>query len=149
VSDIAFYHLTKFSLEQALPKLLDKTLQVGKRAIVQVGAAERGDALANELWTYQPDSFLPHGTATDGNAEKQPIWITSEQENPNGSQFLFLCDGADRSDIDSFERCFIVFDGRSDVAVQQARAQWKTYKDAGHDLTYWQQTDSGGWEKKA
>lgn len=149
MTDIAFYHLTKFSLEQALPKLLEKTLQVEKRAVVQVGSSERADALANELWTYQPDSWLPHGTAKDGHAERQPIWITPDQENPNGAQFVFLCDSAERGDLDSFERCFVVFDGKSDQAVQLARGQWKTFKDAGHDLTYWQQTDTGGWEKKA
>lgn len=149
MTDIAFYHLTKFSLEQALPKLLEKTLQVGKRAVVQVGSSERAEALANDLWTYQPDSWLPHGTAKDGHAGQQPIWITPDAENPNEATFLFLCDGADRTDLPSFERCFVVFDGRSDQAVQNARAQWKTYKEAEHALTYWQQTDSGGWEKKA
>ncbi|WP_135079068.1 DNA polymerase III subunit chi [Terasakiella sp. SH-1] len=149
MTDIAFYHLTKFSLEQALPKLLEKTLQVGKRAVVQVGSQERSEALANELWTYSADSWLPHGTAKDGHAEKQPILITPDQENPNGAQFLFLSDGSDSNDIGNFERCFVVFDGRSEMAVHHARAQWKSYKDAGHELTYWQQTDAGGWEKKA
>jgi DNA polymerase-3 subunit chi len=32
--------------------------------------------------------------------------------------------------------------------VQRARAHWKTWKEAGHEVTYWQQTDKG-WEKKA
>jgi len=149
VTDIAFYHLTKFSLEQALPKLLEKTLSVGKRAVVQVGSEERAEALTDSLWTYQADSWLPHGTAKDGSPDKQPIWITSIEENPNGATFLFLTDGSDASSVPDFERCFVVFDGRIDVAVQNARTQWKAYKDTGHDLTYWQQTDTGGWEKKA
>jgi DNA polymerase-3 subunit chi len=42
-----------------------------------------------------------------------------------------------------------MFDGNDYEAVTSARARWKTYKAAGHDLTYWQQTDRGGWEKKA
>jgi DNA polymerase-3 subunit chi len=33
--------------------------------------------------------------------------------------------------------------------VYAARDRWKAYKAAGHALTYWQQTDRGGWEKKA
>ncbi|SCA57615.1 DNA polymerase III subunit chi [Candidatus Terasakiella magnetica] len=149
MTDIAFYHLTKFSLEQALPKLLEKTLQVGKRAVVQVSSKERAEALANDLWTYSAESWLPHGTQKDGHAEKQPIWITPETENPNGAQFLFLSEGTQSSELPSYERCFVVFDGRSDMAVQKAREQWKTYKDGGHELAYWQQTDTGGWEKKA
>ncbi len=27
-------------------------------------------------------------------------------------------------------------------------AQWRTLNDAGHELTYWQQSDEGRWEKK-
>ncbi len=149
MSDIAFYHLTKFSLEQALPKLLEKTLSVGKRALVQVSSKERAEALANELWTYQADSWLPHGTEKDGHGDKQPVWISPDTDNPNGATFLFLTDGSQNDALNDYERCFVVFDGRSDQMVQQARAQWKTYKDAGHELAYWQQTDVGGWEKKA
>jgi len=122
---------------------------VGKRAIVQVATSERAEALCDELWTYQSDSWLPHGTQKDGDPEDQPIWITPDPENQNGSQFLFLSDGVDNEGIADYERCFVVFDGRNDSAVQKAREQWKTYKDAGHDLAYWQQTDAGGWEKKA
>lgn len=149
MSDVAFYHLTKFSLEQALPKLLEKTYGLGKRALVLVGSEDRAEQLADELWTYQPDSWLPHGTQKDGRPEKQPVWISSQKDNVNGADFLFLTDQMENAEIDTFERCFVIFDGRIDQAVQAARQQWKTYKEAGHALTYWQQTEQGGWEKKA
>ena len=29
-----------------------------------------------------------------------------------------------------------------------ARGRWLAYKEAGHGLTYWQQTDGGGWGEK-
>ena len=35
------------------------------------------------------------------------------------------------------------------VMVDAARKRWTQCKDAGHALTYWQQTPAGGWEKKA
>lgn len=149
MSDVAFYHLTRLSLEQALPKLLEKTLQLGKRAVVCVNSPERAEALTNDLWTYAADSWLPHGSQKDGFAERQPIWITPEDENPNGSQFVFLCDGSQTSSMDDYERCFVLFDGHNDQAVQHARNQWKAWKENGHVLTYWQQTEKGGWEKKA
>lgn len=149
MTDIAFYHLTKNTLEQALPKLLEKTLQVEKRAVVHVDTSERAESLSADLWTYRADSWLPHGCATDGHSEDQPIWVTPLNENPNGAQFLFLTHSSDVDDMGQYERCFVVFDGHNDGVVQNARVQWKTYKEAGHDLTYWQQTDAGGWEKKA
>ena len=75
--------------------------------------------------------------------------MTRSDENPNQSQFLFLTDGASSDHVGEFERCFELFDGEDDTAVTAAREHWKTYKDAGYDLTYWQQTDRGGWEEKA
>ena len=32
-------------------------------------------------------------------------------------------------------------------AVAAARERWRTYKGAGHDLSYWKQDERGRWEK--
>ncbi len=149
MTDVAFYHLQRSPLEQVLPRLLEKTLAAGKRAVVLAGSSDRVEALALVLWTYHPDSWLPHGTAKDGDAEHQPVWLSPDDENPNGASFLFLTDGRDSRDIGAFERCFDLFDGNDDDALAAARERWKARRDAGHDVTYWQQTESGGWERKA
>jgi len=147
VTEIAFYHLQTSPLEQALPKLLEKTVAAGKRAVVIMGSPERVEALNAHLWTYDPDAWLPHGSAAEGHPEDQPVWLTAEDENPNGAHFLFLTDGAASAAVPSFERCFELFDGNDPDAVQAARARWKAYQEAGHALTYWQQTERG-WAKK-
>ncbi|MEK9670959.1 MAG: DNA polymerase III subunit chi [Rhodospirillaceae bacterium] len=149
MTDIAFYHLERSPLEQALPKLLEKTLEAGKRALVMVSSEERAEGLAQALWTYDAGSWLPHGTQKDGNPEDQPVWITTEPDNPNKATFLFLADGATHDWVDSYERAFELFDGHDDDAVKAARGRWKAYKDAGHVLTYWQQSSAGKWEKKS
>jgi len=149
VTDIAFYHLERARLELALPRLLEKTLAAGKRALVMAGTEARVEALANALWTYDSDSWLPHGSAKDGDALDQPVWLAIDDANPNDATFLFLTDGASTDRLADFERCFEMFDGNDPVMVDAARAHWTAYKDAGHDLTYWQQTSGGGWEKKA
>ena len=93
-TEVNFYHLTKSSLEDALPRLLVKTLQAGERAVVMLGSPERVDALNTHLWTFDPNGFLPHGSARDGEAERQPVWLTHLDENPNGAAFLFVADRA-------------------------------------------------------
>jgi DNA polymerase-3 subunit chi len=149
MTDIGFYHLQRWPLERALPMLLEKVLGQGLRAVVVAGSEERVEALNAALWTYKDDSFLPHGSARDGNAEAQPIWLTVEDENPNGATVLVLTDGADSAALDRFERCVLMFDGTDEAALAAARRRWQAYKAAGHKLTYNQQTESGGWEKKA
>ncbi len=146
--EISFYHLTRTTLEAALPQMLEKTLERGQRAVVRAGSAERVEALNGWLWTYKDRGFLPHGSAQDGHAARQPVWLTEKDERPNDAQVLFLTDGARGGEGAGFERCAVLFDGNDETALAAARTQWQGLKDAGHDLTYWQQNDEGRWEKK-
>ena len=148
MAEIGFYHLLSMPLERALPKLLEKALKGGFRVVVMAGSAERVEQLDSVLWTYEEASFLPHGTARDGNAERQPVWLTTLDENPNGATMLVLTEGAQSARLDEYARCLDLFDGNDNAAVQAARTRWKALKEAGHGLSYWQQTASG-WEKKA
>lgn len=145
MTEIRFYHLTRWPLEVALPKLLEKAMEADMRTVVRLGTEERVAFLNGALWTYDPASFLAHGTAAEGEAENQPIWLTTGAENPNGARFLVLADGAEPGALDGYERCAEMFDGRDPDAVAAARTRWKAYREAGHSLTYWQQTESGGW----
>jgi DNA polymerase III subunit chi len=147
MAEISFYHLTVRPLEWALPKLLERTLESGERALVMVSSEARVEALNSHLWTYDANSWLPHGAEKDGNAADQPIWLTAGTSNPNNAGFLFLTDGASSDHVEDFKRVFELFDGRDDAAVAAARVRWKTYKDAGHALSYWQQDDRGRWNK--
>jgi len=149
VTDIGFYHLTRTPLERALPRLLEKVVSAGMRAVVVAGSAERVEALNGALWTYDPGSFLPHGSARDGNAAAQPIWLTDADDNPNAATMLVLVDGTTSPHLGDYQRCLDLFDGNDPDAVAAARERWTAAKAAGHGLTYWQQTESGGWQSKA
>ena len=145
---ISFYHLQRTSLDRALPRLLEKVLESGHRAVVVAGSEEQVEALGKALWTYEQRSFLPHGSAADGHADRQPVYLTVDDENPNGSDVLVLVDGAASANLDGFDRVLDMFDGHDAAAVEAARARWRDLKEAGHELTYWQQTERGGWERK-
>jgi DNA polymerase III subunit chi len=149
MTQIGFYHLTRLPLEQALPKLLEKALAGGMRAVVMAGSPERVEHLNTHLWTYAPDSWLPHGSAKDGDAERQPVWLTDHDENPNQATLLVLCDGASSETVADFARCLDLFDGNDPDAVQAARERWKRWKAEGHELVYYQQNLNGGWEEKS
>ena len=95
-------------------------------------------------------SFLAHGSKADGFPAEQPIYLSADAaENPNGAKMLVLVDGVSSGNISAFDRVLDVFDGNDSEAVEAARARWRTLQEAGHSLTYWQQTETGGWEKKA
>ena len=151
-----FYHLQRARLEEVLPVILERCHQRAERVLVLAGSSERVEALAALLWTYKPDSFLPHGTAKDGEAARQPIYIgtpgaesESEWQNPNGAPVLILSDGAKHPRIGDFKLVCELFDGHDEVAGAAARSQWKACKEAGHTVVYFQQGDSGKWAETA
>tara|TARA_Y100000588_G_C13538448_1_gene620905 strand:- start:16 stop:468 length:453 start_codon:yes stop_codon:yes gene_type:complete len=147
LTEIGFYHLEHSPLERALPKLLEKVVERGYRALVLAPSEERVEALNALLWTYQQRSFLAHGSARDGYGAEQPIYLTTQLENPNGASVLVLIDGAEYDDSATFARCLLLFDGKDEMAVADARQRWHTSRDAGHDVVYWQQTPEGRWQR--
>jgi DNA polymerase III subunit chi len=149
MSEVWFYHLQRQALEEVLPPLLEKVLTAKKRAVVILSSEERVEAINNLLWTHDDRGFLPHGSARDGFAAEQPVWLTAIDENPNGAEILVLADGAHSAHMAGYGRCLELFDGNDPASVVAARGRWKDYKDAGHDVAYWQQDARGKWEKKA
>ncbi|HUB95892.1 MAG TPA: DNA polymerase III subunit chi [Stellaceae bacterium] len=148
MSEVGFYHLRTMPLERALPQLLERGLASGHRIVVMAGSEERVMALDALLWTWREDSFLPHGTRRDGHPARQPVYLTAEDENPNGATMLVLIDGVRSTRQQGFGRVCDMFDGNDEEALASARQRWREAKAAGHTLVYWQQTETG-WEKRS
>jgi DNA polymerase-3 subunit chi len=149
MTEVLFYHLERQSLERVLPQLIAKTLERGWRAVIQAGSEERVEAISSALWVTGEESFLPHGTARDGNADLQPVWVTATDENPNGAKVRFLVDRARAGDIASLHRVVYLFDGRDGEAVEEARQAWKASQASGHSVTYWREDGQGRWQKQS
>ncbi len=147
--EVWFYHLERTGLDQALPELLQKTLQRGWRAVVMSPERERIEHLDAWLWSFRDDSFLAHGVPEDGQSDRQPVLLTTTGENANNAQAVFLIDDADPGPLDGCERCLVLFDGREEAAVTAARRRWSNLKAAGHPVSYWKQDGEGRWAKQA
>jgi DNA polymerase III subunit chi len=154
VTETLFYHLERRTLDEALPGLVEKSLERGWRALIKTESADRAAAIDTLLWTYNDQTFLPHAQLGDGDASRQPALITVEDENRNGAHVLFVVGGAappawDGALAASLARIVLMFDGRDGAALATARAAWKEAKAAGHDVTYWKESPSGKFEKQA
>lgn len=149
MTEILFYHLETRPLESVLPALLEKTLERGWKAVVEVGSSERLDTLDATLWTYTDDSFLPHAVAKGGEDDAaQPILLTGGTANPNGAEVRFFVDRAVPREAEGYERLVYIFNGHDPEAVDEARATWRSLKEE-YALTYWQQDADGRWQKRA
>ncbi|MEN8722895.1 MAG: DNA polymerase III subunit chi [Alphaproteobacteria bacterium] len=147
--DVWFYHLEQRTLNDVLPDLLTRTLERGWRATIRCGSPEKLDALDKHLWVFDEASFLPHGKTGDKHSHEHPVWLTSGDDMPNKPNLVFLVEGADPPPPDGLERIIDLFDGNDLDAVSAARLRFKAAKDAGHNVTYWQQEENGRWAQKA
>lgn len=151
MTETLFYHLERRSLDDVLPGLIEKALERGWRAVIRANSSERADAIDTLLWTYSEQTFLAHAQSGDGNPQRQPVLITVEDENPNGANVLFCVGGATPAwdAVADLTRVVLMFDGRDETMLGNARAAWKDAKAAGHDVTYWKESPSGKFEKQA
>jgi DNA polymerase III subunit chi len=147
-TEIRFYHLERQGIEQALPGLISKALENGHRIIVKTANENEMQRLNEHLWIYNPNSFIPHGTRKDAYPEKQPVLLTTQDENLNNADVLILTHGVESAQQGNFKLCCEMLDGRDSEVVSTARLRWQKYKDEGFAVTYWQQGDKG-WEKKS
>lgn len=147
---VYFYHLTRRPLVETLRMLLSKSLDNGWRVSVRGTDAEGLAALDRALWLGPEDEFLPHGMAGGPQDADQPVLLTTATDAPNGAHCVMSVHGADvaASEVASLNRVCVLFDGNDEVALNRARQQWKTLKDAGASAQYWSE-ESGKWEKKA
>ena len=148
MAEVLFYHLEQRPLEAVLPQLLEKTLERGWRAVVEIGSPERAEALEAHLWTYRDDSFLPHGLAGEDTDPLQPVLLTTTNENPNGAAVRFFVDRAVPQSAEGYQRLVYLFSGHDPDAVAEARLAWRALT-PGNTVTYWQQNQDGRWSKRA
>ena len=68
MTDLLFYHLETRPLESVLPMLLEKTIERGWRAVVEVGSVERLETIeAREVWrTLKPVYDLTYWQQDEG-----------------------------------------------------------------------------------
>ncbi|HYJ31562.1 MAG TPA: DNA polymerase III subunit chi [Allosphingosinicella sp.] len=135
---VNFYHLTTSPLERVLPTICQGLLARGEKLLVVAPDAQLA-RLDEQLWTFAPDSFLPHGRDP---AAAQPILLSSTPNPLNGATNVALADGEWREEALGFERAYYFFDSSG---LDPARALWRELKQKPEvEARYWKQVD-GRW----
>lgn len=147
-ADIQFYHLTTTALDRALPKLVEKVYKAGFRLLIKTATAVQAEQLSSLLWSYDPASFLPHGTDADGPPDDQPIYLSPDLAPANAATVALITDGSRVTADSPYARVLDLFDGTDESAVASARERWKSYQANGHAVSYIQQSETGAWVPK-
>ncbi len=144
---VDFYHLAASPLDRVLPAIAQKVIDGGGRLVIVSGDDAQRAALDRALWTFAPESFLPHAQAGGDTDADQPVLIAASSEAVNGARNAALVDGRWRDEALTFDRAFHFFDEDSVVA---ARAAWKALADRDDvERQYWKQDENGRWAQAA
>lgn len=149
MAEIRFYHLQSQSIDVALPKLAELVLKSGNKGLIKVADKNMANQLDKALWTYSPESFLPHDIEGSKYPTDQDLFITTQDENPAAAKMALFVNCEKLEDLSPFDRVLYMFEGKLDEIISTARVDYKNYKDQGHQMSYWQQSDQGRWDQKA
>lgn len=131
-------------------QLADKCVSSGKKLVIYC-PKETAASVSRALWVLQDQSFLAHGIDHQEGAEFADIWICTDlSANPIDADYAMPLSGMTLPDMSRFERYFILFNGKDEGALMQARQQWKDYsKDYQGHCRYFAKSEEGRWELKA
>ena len=152
MAEVRFYALQRRRLEEALAELAQEGFAAGRRIAVQAGDAEQVASLDERLWTFDDESFLPHGLANAADGARQPLTIGEGGDNPNGAQWRIFVGGADlapflASETQGYERLILLFDDTSDEAKAAARKAWTAAKAGTGEVGFWREGEDGAWAR--
>ena len=82
MGEFRFHHLERRRVDLALPALLERAYDEGRRVVVRASSEEMVKALNDRLWTDDDASFLPHGAAGDGDPMSQPTSLRRKRQIP-------------------------------------------------------------------
>ena len=149
LSEVYFYHVTKQTVESALPLLLTKAVEAGWSMFIRGKEDINLKSFDDAIWSAQPDSFLPHAVLGSQNDDKCSILLGTEDHDSSRLDFLVSVNGASISAVEvaEYKRCALLFDAKDVEEMTSAREQWVEFTNAGIPAKYWSQ-ETGVWSLK-
>lgn len=137
---IDFYILDGDSADQRLElvcRLAEKTIAAGQRLFIHAPDATTCSALDEKLWTYRPESFIPHRAIDAGDSDfaDEPVLIAHDVE-PDGSRQVLINLAAQAPPFfGRFERMLEIINDQPDIK-SAGRDRWNFYKQHSYPLNH-------------
>jgi DNA polymerase-3 subunit chi len=137
MTEVVFVEVTTSRLEFRVCELAERVYGQGAR--LQILAPDSGQAsrLDDLLWTFRPDSFIPHGLLEPaGDNPALPVVITTREEAVPGIEHLLMLEFAAPEFLRSFAEAvhLVVVDNRE--RREASRRYWVQLREAGFTLRH-------------
>ena len=129
---IDFYHDAPDKIATAV-KVTHKAYGQGCRLVVYAPLPAVADAFDRLLWSVPPTAFVPHCRADVPLAAETPVLIASRLEHLPHHDVLINLDQETPPGFAEFTRLIEIV-GRDEDDKAPARARFRHYREAGHDI---------------
>lgn len=116
-------------------RLAQKAVAAGMRLLISAPDGEIAQRIDRTLWTFAPQSFVPHALENSPLAGESPVVVVQKIPDNAAAEFQILLNLADAlpSQIDGFGRVIEVV-SRDDDDRAQARDRFKAYRESGYEM---------------
>lgn len=132
---VDFYLLTATTPDARLLaacRLTTKAVGAGQRVFIQVENDSEAEACDDWLWSFRPESFIPHHRLGDGGFINAPVLIGLKTP-AEGDGVLINLSKRQPQGLAQFQRVLEVI-GNDEASKQAGRLRWQYYKQQGFSL---------------
>lgn len=137
----ANFYLLKQNTEQARRllacRLAEQQAKQGQRVCILADTPDAAQEIDQLLWSFTPESFLPHALADDPAAATLPVLIAHGNAAPAGTTCILNL-GSEAPLNQPTLNAIAEFVANDADAKARSRARWNLYKQLGYELQHHQ-----------
>ena len=135
------FYLLKQDNEQArwmlACRLAEQQAKLGQQVYILTGSREDSQQIDQLLWTFTPESFVPHAVADSDAAASVSVKIGHDTQAPEGTTCVLNL-GSDAPMSQPSLSAIAEFVVNHDEAKARSRTLWNLYKQLGYELQHHQ-----------
>ena len=137
MTEIIFVEVTANRIEMRACEIAEKNYAQGRRLQIVAVDQKQAERLDDLLWTFKPDSFVPHGLwlgYPDEPAES--VVITASRDPLPGMDSLLMMGYSEVDLVSRFSQAFHLVVADNQERLDSSRRYWTLLKDAGFSLRH-------------
>ena len=167
MQQFSFYQTLEGNLDKTVCLLTEKCYNNNLKVVIVARDIEMQERINAALWTYSQKQFIPHGSKSDPLHAEQPVYITTEVENPNNATVALLVNPTNviniipdqqlassrgQSEISAaylvFHRIIIIYDSSDKNADNEINQLNNELQDKKAVIEHYIQDTKGAWVSK-
>jgi DNA polymerase-3 subunit chi len=137
MTEILFVETSARRMEMRACEIAEENYAQGRKVQIIVVDQEQAERLDDLLWTFKPDSFVPHGLwAGSSDEPEQPVVITTRMEAVKDMDSLLMMGYTEVDLVSQFSHVFHLVVTDNQERLDNSRRYWTLLKDAGFSLQH-------------